>query len=224
MNSKVVFFDVGGTLVDPPDLFETVTRKLTGKSSDKAVYDSIRDVFSQVYGEWEKRDRFLSIEDMLAITMVRVAQAKQLPDISNEVHGIYREVFFERIRIFPEAVGVLDKLRKHKVKMVVASDADAGLIEAQFTKLDIGKYFTDRCLSGTVQAYKPSERFTRHLLKHISGREESYFVGDNWVDVESGKQLGIKSVHVDRRGIGNKFQADYCISNLEELPSILGLD
>jgi HAD superfamily hydrolase (TIGR01509 family) len=222
MISKVVFLDVGGTLVDPPDLFDAVTRKLSVKWPDQEVYDSVREIFQQIFQGWAAQEKFLNVEEMLALTLSRASREKGLPDISDLAASIYRDVFFERLRIFPETIAVLDGLQKNGIKMVVASDGDADLIEAQFSKFDLDKYFADRCLSGDVKAYKPAEGFTRHLLKHISAPGDCYFVGDNRADVESGRRLGIKCVFVDRRGAGNKFQADYCIGNLAELPAILG--
>jgi HAD superfamily hydrolase (TIGR01549 family) len=165
----------------------------------------------------------MSVEEMMALTLSRVARQNSLSDISDQAHSIYAEVYFDSLQIFPETTAVLDSLFKNKVKMVVASDADAQLIENQLTKFGLSKYFSDRCVSGAVQAYKPSERFIRNLLKHIRDKQESYFVGDNWVDVESGKRLGICSIHINRKNGGNPFQADHVVTKLTELLPILGI-
>jgi hypothetical protein len=56
MSSKVVFFDVGGTLVNPPDLFEIMTKRISHRWPDKPTYDSILNIFPQIYREMEKQD------------------------------------------------------------------------------------------------------------------------------------------------------------------------
>jgi len=108
------------------------------------------------------------------------------------------------------------------VKMVIASDADTALMAEEMKKFHLEKYFIDRCVSDSVRAYKPAAGFTDYLRKYTSGKEKDcYFVGDMQVDVQSAKNLGIKSVLVDRKKCGQDFQADFVIRDLTALLPIL---
>ena len=90
--------------------------------------------------------------------------------------------------------------------MIIASDADAELMDKELEKYKIESYFSDRCVSESVKAYKPAVGFISYLRKYTVGIENScYFVGDNLVDIESARRLGVKSVFIDRRGIAPGF-------------------
>ena len=119
---------------------------------------------------------------------------------------------------------VLDRLLENGIKMVLASDADAEIMEQELVKYDLNKYFIGKCISSSVRAYKPTLGFIKHLKKYIDIRENCYFVGDSNVDVESAKGLGIKSVLVDRAGEKSHIKADYRVRDLKELLPILNVE
>ncbi len=88
----------------------------------------------------------------------------------------------------------------------------------------IDKYFIDRCVSDSVKAYKPAAGFTDYLKKYTAGNEKNcYFVGDQRVDVESARNLGIVAVIVDRKKSGQAAGADFVINDLTGLLPVLGL-
>ena len=98
------------------------------------------------------------------------------------------------------------------------------LLDVQLAKHDLGKYFLDNCISENVRAYKPTHGFVGSLKKHLPDDQKGcYFVGDDPIDIETGKRLGITSVLVDRKSLGNKVGADYIIHDLSGLLPILGV-
>jgi phosphoglycolate phosphatase-like HAD superfamily hydrolase len=224
MKSQVVIFDVGGTLSKTPDLFTAIAENLTGKQSDDKVRDLAFKVFINLYQNTVKSDQFQTMEDMITGTLGILAKDYGYPVTSNRARDIYFDVFLHKSSLFPEIPYLLDTLYKNDTSMIVASDADIVLTKEFLVKHKIDKYFVDICTSDLVEAYKPADKFVRYLTRYTSDNEEnSYFVGDNRVDIESGEKLCIKSVLIDRRNREDKMGADYVIHDLKELLPILSL-
>lgn len=236
MNSLTVFFDVGHTLIDSPELIETITRKLSNDSLDNEVYDLVSEA---LYGngrgllyrykglideDKEERYAFISIENMYASAFAYLAKKYGYRDISGEAHSFYLDVALHQTRLYPETISVLEKLLRNRVQMIIASDEDTEIMEKKLAKYDLNKYFVDKCISGSVRAYKPANKFICHLKKYTTNNEVNcYFVGDSPGDVECGRRLGIKSVLIDRKNTGNEIGTDYVIHDLNELLPMLNL-
>ncbi|MBN1189260.1 MAG: HAD family hydrolase [Dehalococcoidales bacterium] len=222
MNPPIVFLDMGGTLVDSPDLFEAISARLVGCASDKKTCQTVMTTFIQVFRERDSIIPFLNVEGMMARILSVLAEKHGYKDISSQAHDIVFEVYLDKAALFPEVIPVLDRLLENDVKMVIASDADTHLMDEELKKFRLEKYFCDICVSDSVKAYKPTAGFTGYLKKYTLGNEKDcYFVGDSQVDVESAGRLGIKSVLVDRNKSGRNYQADYVFSDLTALPPAL---
>jgi HAD superfamily hydrolase (TIGR01549 family) len=222
--TSTIFFDVGGTLVDSLDLFEVVARRLCDDKVDKKAYDLVFSTFMRIYENREKQRPFLKVEDMLAQTLTSLSMTHGYKNISEQSHNLVWEVYLHRSTLYPEVGDLLKILFENKVRMIIASDADSELMDQELDKFNIARYFCDQCVSESVKAYKPASGFIHYLRKYTAGNEEHcFFVGDNRVDIESAKRLKIRSVLIDRKRSGNRFNADFTVQNLEELLPILGL-
>ncbi|MFC2036245.1 HAD family hydrolase [Chloroflexota bacterium] len=221
MSTLTVFFDVGGTLLDTPDLFETIVHNLTNNGSDEKTRDLVIKIFGRML---QNTEDYLSVENVITTTLVLLTQEYGYPDISKNAHNIYYGVFLHRSSLFPETRFVLNTLRNKNVRMIIASDADAEIMEKQLVKHNLKEYFVDVCTSGLIKGYKHSSRYVNYLRKYIIDNNDNYyFIGDNKVDVDCGRGLGIKSVLVDRSDSKKGIDADYIIHDLKEILSILGL-
>ncbi len=222
--SKTVFLDMGGTLVESPDFFETVSGRLVGGAPDGKTLKLVAHTFMQIFLDRDPHKPFQSVEKILEKTLSLLAAESGYRDISAEAHELLFEVYLHRSRLFPEVIEVLEALQKEKVKMVIASDADTGLINEEMRKFKLKPYFDDKCVSDAVEAYKPGEKFIRYLKKYSAGNENScFFVGDSQVDIESGQALGITSILIDRKKSGKDGGADFVIGDLTELLPVLGI-
>ncbi|MEE8414059.1 MAG: HAD-IA family hydrolase [Dehalococcoidales bacterium] len=216
-----MIFDIGGTLLNPADLFEEISFNLTDKPSDKKTGDLVSETFNDLF---QNQERYQSVKDVIASTLAFLAKEYRYPDITNRADNIHSSVFLHKSRLFPETLYVLDILRKNNIRMIIASDADTGIVKEQLVKHNLNDYFIDSCTSDLSNAYKPSSAYLSYLTKYTFNNEKnSYFVGDNTQDIESGKRLGIKSVLIDRKSTKRKMDADYVIQDLRELIPILGI-
>ena len=117
---------------------------------------------------------------------------------------------------FPETKSALHELMKDHL-VLIASNTDNDVLEAVMEKNNIAvhKVYT----SENLKCYKPSSQFfTKILSDNGLSAYEALFVGDSITDDIMGpKAIGIKTVWIDRKGIGGDFGQDYTISNLSEL-------
>jgi HAD superfamily hydrolase (TIGR01549 family) len=227
MSNPVIFFDIGGTLLNSPDIFEVITRKLVGRWPDEQTHNLVLETYESLIVDLRNGDErypFKSVGGVHAAALKLLASRHGYTDISSQADSLKVEVYAHQSTFYPETRLVLEKLLKNGVKMVIASDNDCEIVAIQKSRYNFDKYFGDYCISETAGAYKPTRGFIRHLQKHLpQNLNDGYFVGDNWVDVESGKRLGIKSVLVDRKNSGG-IKADYVIRDLSGLLPILGLE
>ncbi len=227
MPGIVIFFDIGGTLLNSPDIFKAITAKLVGHVSDETAYNLVLKNFMRLaepQQSGEAGQQFKSIVELHRTALALLASNYGYPDISDQARDICVDTYVHQSLYFPETEAVLEKLKRRNIRMVIASDNDIVGFNIQVPKFGFNRYFSGYCISETAKAYKPTQGFINHLKKHIpSDPTNCYFVGDSWVDVESGKRLGINSVLVDRKNAGNRLGADYVIHDLGGLLAILNL-
>jgi FMN phosphatase YigB (HAD superfamily) len=228
MRNIVISFDIGGTLLYSPDIFENITRKLVGRWPDESTYNRVLEVYREINKSIQKDNSelvFRNVAVLHASALTRLAEKHGYPDISSQAQNICLDVYVYQSSFFPEAELVLENLSPQSVKMIIASDNDSLILNLQIPKFGFDRFFSDYCISETIGAYKPTYRFIEHLKKYLpDDLNDCYFVGDSGVDVESGKRLGIKSVLIDRNQAKKVAGSDYTISNLRELLTIIGSD
>lgn len=122
---------------------------------------------------------------------------------------------FER-EAYPEVKVVIENLME-KYQVFIGSNTDNDVLESVIRKNDIKvhKIYT----SETLKCYKPNPQFYKSILDENGlSPQEVMFVGDSITDDILGpKTIGIKTIWIDRNGIGGDSGQDYTISDLGEL-------
>lgn len=127
---------------------------------------------------------------------------------------------FER-EAYPETKTVLNELMK-KYSVFIGSNTDNDVLESVMQKNEIlvHKVYT----SENLKCYKPSMHFFTQILEDNGLlADEVLFVGDSLTDDILGpKALGIKTVWVDRNGIGGNVGQDDTITDLMGVMDFVG--
>jgi 2-haloalkanoic acid dehalogenase type II len=223
MSRKTVFFDLGSTLFGHADLCGVMAEKLTDDGDDSLIREIVLDAITTTRLGITPRN-FSTIKELTRDVLAGLCRDYGHPDISNEAGHLCRDVYGHRSFLYPEAISVLDQLSTHGVELIAASDNDDDILEIQMEKHGLAGYFSGWYISERLKCYKPSDEYVGYLRKHTGGREEDcYFIGDARWDVQCGQKLGITTVHINRDGSGDIHEADFVISDLTGLPSILGI-
>ncbi len=127
---------------------------------------------------------------------------------------------------FPEAVEVMEKLKRHGIKTGVLTDVAYGM-DNEFSLEDISALsdLIDVVFTSVDVGYrKPnSAGFLKLLDSFKVSPHEMIFVGDEEKDIVGAKKLGIVSALINRREEPKDFGQDYTFHSLNEIFSALDL-
>lgn len=142
--------------------------------------------------------------------------------LSERMGKIYWERCEEIIKPFPDTEFVLKELRK-KYELGILTN---GLTEQQKKRvlsIGLGEYFNYFFTSELTNADKPSTEYFDFVLNAIKYKShECALVGDDPIkDIESANNAGMVSIWYNRKGLQQKVNAHYTISEFKELLQIL---
>lgn len=122
------------------------------------------------------------------------------PVIAREYAARRREV----MRLFPDAVAGLERLRRHGVALGMVTNGDAGQQRDKIARHDLARFFDVIVIEGEFGAGKPDEVVYRHALEALRvAPEDAWMIGDHLEnDVAGPQRLGMSGIWIDRRGQG----------------------
>ncbi len=212
-----IIFDIGGTLLRAPDLFGELANLYPGVDAIAPLRDG---VLGRYHAVAEGRAPFATMEAIISDTLREVSGMLGLPDMSCHAFDVYYQTFVTKSELFQGTIPVLDWLKSHGVNMVVASDGDHPLLQAEFKLHGIGGYFRDVFISSEVGAYKPNQAFVKALRQAVPNPEAALSVGDSDCDVETGKALGARTILIGGADTP-ACNPDYRIRDLSEVVEII---
>jgi len=216
-----VIFDVGGTLVDAPDLFLSLSELFPDDRRKGQIQSKLRE---SVLGNYQRAANgeigYMSIETIVANALQSIAAEFDVEDHSASARAALYRVFLDHARPVAGLHAVLEHCQRNNIEMYIASDADIPLLYLELEKLGIRGYFRECFVSDEIKAYKPSDDFIEAIRGSLSPHREAIFVGDTDADIRSGEKLGIKTVYLGRNE--PRAKPTYRISTLLELVDLLG--
>lgn len=202
---KIISFDVGGTLVDY-SYFDFVWNEI------------IPQLYSEKYGLAirEAKDYVLKEYDVIGTSDIRWYVPEywferfKLEEDPIEVFRSHKD----KIRVYPEVPSVVERL-SHQYILVTASGIPTNIQEIVMERFK--RYFS-RFFSpiSDLQDAKKTTAFYGKICNILATEPSSILhVGDNYkFDFEAPKEIGIRSVLLDRKG---EKKESYFIHNLQEL-------
>lgn len=219
-SNKIIFFDIGGTLVGAPNLFSYIAGKYNNSQKDE-----IAKIISENYDEMyynAKEDEFLSVKEMLEISLKKVSLKLNIEDLSNSAHDYYEELYINEAYLYDDVIRVLNILKKRGIKLIVFSNSDSDILIKELKTLNINHYFDEFIISSDVKSYKPCNDIINKALGYCTIlRKDIFFVGNSDEDVLSAKKMGITSVLIKRYDKKINVHSDYNINSLDELLEII---
>lgn len=216
---KAVIFDVGGTLLGATDLFENIVALSTSTVvHHDDIYRFVANDFFRQVADCRNGLPFMKVEEMIDRTIFAVNQEFNNCLSSVDAARVYWRTFVDDSFVINDANLALEALIDQKIALLIASDADAELIYAQFQKHKWTNYFRKCFISSELKAYKPNDVFVAALKDGICNYEknEVIFVGDSDVDIQTGRKLGVKTALINKSN-EKRYDEDYSIGSLLEL-------
>ncbi len=221
---KALIFDVFGTLVEVKkgNSAETILSHIisSGYEPDKQAFHSEwRTYYTQHTADgcdfMTEREIFIS----------RIQMFYNRYDVNRNAQTDADELLTRALerKLYKDVLPALSQLRK-KYRILLGSNTDNDVLDAVMKRncLTADGVYT----SETLRCYKPAPCFFRAILE-ANGltTDDVLFIGDNpRDDIEGPRQLGIKTVLIDRNGKRGLFGQTYTISDLNELTKILSAE
>ncbi len=210
-NVRGVIFDLDGTLID----------------SYQAIYLGFHYAYSEMglpplsHGEVEKAVGLgLSHTFRELLGEARVSQALIL------FRKKYEEVFRAHTRLLPDVRQVVESLQGRGIQLAVATNKLGRFSRAILEHFGMDKRFAVILGDGDVSQNKPDPEMLYLAMEKMGvGKEETIFVGDSVIDIQTGRNAGIRVFAVptgntDREDLV-KAQPTMILSHLLDLLSLV---
>jgi 2-phosphoglycolate phosphatase len=121
----------------------------------------------------------------------------------------YEEVFRENTRLLPDAREVLETLHGRGVRLAVATNKLGRFSREIFEHFGMEELFTVIVGDGDVPQNKPDPKMLQLAMEKMGvEKERTIFVGDSVIDIQTGKNAGVRVFAVptgntDRRDLEN---------------------
>ena len=218
--NKLIFFDIGGTLIGSPDLFHFIASKYK-KDNTEAIKALIRKKYESIYGNKNER-QFLSVKEILRLILKEISEGMGFEDLSIFAHDYYEQFYSKEAYLYGDVIDSLCELKRRGVKLIVLSDSDSDILLAELKRLNIYKYFDAFVISGDIKAYKPGDKIINKALEYYhSDIKDMYMVGNSDMDILSAEKMKAKSVIINRSNKKLNYKSDYNINSLKELLNIV---
>jgi len=211
MSIETILFDLDGTLIDTNEL----------------IHKSFEYTFDQ-YGYSFSQEEILQFNGPPLIKTFTDIN----PDLAEDMLETYRKHNLEHhndyVKLFPNVKETLEILQANGKRLgIVSAKMRSGVVLGlEVTGI---KHFFDAIVAiDDVKNPKPHPEPVLKGLKGLSGKpDSSLMVGDNYHDIESGKNAGLKTIAVGWSLKGEEylqqFNPTYMIKDMRELLPIAGV-
>jgi putative hydrolase of the HAD superfamily len=228
---KVVFFDVGETILRPfpsfQELFSVACREAGHDVSAEQV-DAVRSALAphlvDIAEETGVEAPSLSAEDSRVFwTYLYRRFLEELGIVDESAVGHLYSVFSatSSYKMFDDVAPTLERLTADGYRLGVISNFESWL-EGMLVELEVGDVFEPSVISGIEGVEKPNPRLYEIAVEHAGIHPaEAVHVGDSpGLDVEPAQRVGLKAVLLDRTG-RYPDAAWPTVRSLAELPDLL---
>ena len=225
--TKVIFFDLGETLVTQNIEDNMVTRNslskigsiLPKRVSPEKMFELYRGSYKINEAMRSRHHVEIPIQVWMRQLLERIIEDSPSDQLVSRAIKITVKARAANAVAFDDTDPTLRKLSGRKVKLGIISNVSSH--EVAMGILDnvrLTKYFDQVITSASVGIRKPDPGIFRYALMQFKARpEEAVMVGDSEShDVGGGYVAGLKTVLVDRRQCVETSLANYCFNSLRE--------
>jgi 2-haloacid dehalogenase len=208
-------FDCYGTLIDWNGGIGRELERLFGAAQAARLLHGYHELEPQVQREEPGR----SYRDVLAVTLARLAEREGVP-LSAEEHGALGRSL-PSWEAFPEVRASLEDARARGWRLAVLSNTDRDFVDASLER--IGVPFELAIVASEIGSYKPAHRHWEAFFERTGAERVGHVhVGASlFHDIAPARELGLRSIWVNRLGEEPEPQPDVELHTLEGLGDAL---
>lgn len=182
---KNIVFDLGRVLLnwDPYSYMLKHFPKDVAEFLEKNVFET---------DDWKLMDKGeLTEEDLWEDKL------KKFPEYKEYILHM-KEKVLELLSPIKENVSLIPLLKERGYKLYILSNFSKETFEKVQKKYEFFKFFDGMVISSHVKEIKPNEKIYQILIEKYNIKpEESLYIDDKIENIETGKKLGFKTIHLD---------------------------
>jgi 2-haloacid dehalogenase len=207
-------FDCYGTLIDWNEGILRELERLFGVQDAPRLLERYHELEPEI-----EQDGSLPYRAVLTEALVRLAEEERLPIPEGESDALARSL--PEWEPFPEVPEALDQLRRGGWNLVILSNTDRDLITESMKR--IGVPFDLAIVAGELGSYKPAPAHWEHFFEATTADKEHHVhvAASLLHDIAPARELGLKSVWINRLGEKPEPKPDRELTDLSGLPDTL---
>jgi 2-haloacid dehalogenase len=207
-------FDCYGTLIDWNGGILGELERLFGVQVAPRLLERYHEVEPEI-----EEDTSLPYRVVLTEALVRLAEEEGLAIPEGESDALARSL--PDWTPFPEVPDALAELRHRGWNLVILSNSDRDLISESMKR--IGVPFDLAIVAGELGSYKPATAHWEHFLEVTTADKDHHVhvAASLFHDIAPARELGLKSVWINRLEEKAKPEPDRELTDLRELPNTL---
>jgi 2-haloacid dehalogenase len=207
-------FDCYGTLIDWNRGILAVLERLFGVERAPELLERYHELEPEI-----EQDGSLPYRFVLTEALIRLAEEERLTIPEGESDALARSL--PEWQPFPEVPDALTELRRRGWNLVILSNSDRDLITESMKR--IGVQFDLAIVAGELGSYKPAPAHWERFFEATTADEDHHVhvAASLLHDIAPARQLGLKTVWINRLGEQPEPQPDRELTDLSELPDTL---
>lgn len=207
-------FDCYGTLIDWNGGILRELERLFGVRDAPRLLERYHELEPVV-----EQDGSLPYHAVLSQTLIRLAEEEALAIPEGESDALARSL--PHWEPFPEVHDALVELRHRGWNLVILSNSDRDLISESMKR--IGVPFELAIVAGELGSYKPAKAHWEHFFEATTADKDHHVhvAASLFHDIVPARELGLKSVWINRLGEQPEPKPDRELTDLSELPDTL---
>jgi len=209
MSIDTILFDMDGTLIDTNEL----------------IYESFNYTLKKFGYDFTKEEimDFNGPPLIESFKKVNEKNFKEMVDVYREHNHLHHDKY---VKIFPNVIETLTALQDKGIKLGVVSTKMRQGVELGLSSTNIKDYFESIITFDDVHYAKPHpEPVLKGMSELNSEPKGTLMVGDNYQDIESGKNAGVKTAAVawSAKGVEflRQFNPTYILEDMKDILKII---
>ena len=214
MSQRWATFDCYGTLIDWNAGIGSVLERFWGAEQAPKLLERYHELEPQVQAE-----EFRTYAEVLSLTLERLAREVGSGPPEGEAGALPRSL--PEWPPFPEVPAALAELRDRGWKLALLSNTDRDLIAASQQQLGVPVDLA--IVAEDVQSYKPAHGHWERFFDATTADRESHVhvAASLFHDIAPARELGLRSVWINRLGEEPEPKPDRELTDLSRLPDTL---
>lgn len=212
--SRWATFDCYGTLIDWNGGIQRELERLFGVEDAPRLLERYHAIEPEI-----QKNGDLPYRAVLTEALMRLAEEEELAIPEGEADSLARSL--PSWEPFPEVPAALEELRERGWNLVILSNTDRDYISESMKR--IGVPFDLAIVAGEIGSYKPAHRHWEEFFAATTADRENHVhvAASLFHDIAPARELGLKTVWINRLDEEANPEPDRELSDLSELPDAL---